>query len=188
VANICGVVNQTAINWIKNGYLKAFTTPGGQYRVYAKDLAAFLGKRGLDASEDALQIILENANWNTLLIAGADTGLSMVLKEGIQKDFPDSEVIQAFDGFETGKALAEKRPGFILLDAEFPGVDCRKLVEVIKKDLSFGKPFILVISDSQFGESLRNEVAAVFSKPPDLERIVKAIKDLERQIEAADSA
>ena len=27
VANLCGVVNQTAINWIKNGYLKAFTTP-----------------------------------------------------------------------------------------------------------------------------------------------------------------
>ena len=26
VANICGVVNQTAINWIRNGHLKAFTT------------------------------------------------------------------------------------------------------------------------------------------------------------------
>ena len=38
VANICGVVNQTAINWIRNGYLKAFSTPGGQYRVYQDDL------------------------------------------------------------------------------------------------------------------------------------------------------
>ena len=38
VANICGVVNQTAINWIKNSHLKAFTTPGGQYRVYSEDL------------------------------------------------------------------------------------------------------------------------------------------------------
>ena len=26
VANICGVVNQTAINWIKNGSLKAVST------------------------------------------------------------------------------------------------------------------------------------------------------------------
>ena len=41
VANLCGVVNQTAINWIRNGYLKAFTTPGGQYRIYAEDLMAF---------------------------------------------------------------------------------------------------------------------------------------------------
>jgi excisionase family DNA binding protein len=188
VANICGVVNQTAINWIKSGHLKAFTTPGGQYRVYAKDLAAFLGKRGLDASEEALHVILENANWNTLLIAGADTELSMVLKKGIQRDFPEIEVIQAFDGFETGKALAEKRPGFILLDPEFPGVDCRKLIEVIRGDLSFGKPFILVIGDSGSGESFGNEVAAVFPKPPDLEQIAKAIRDLERQIDSADSA
>jgi excisionase family DNA binding protein len=188
VANICGVVNQTAINWIKNGHLKAFTTPGGQYRVYAKDLAAFLENRGLDASEEALQVILENANWDTLLIAGADTELSMVLQRGLQKDFPDIEIIQAFDGFETGKALAEKRPGFILLDAEFPGVDCRKLVEVIRKDLSFGKPFILVIGDSASGRDLGNEIAAVFPKPPDLDQIAGAIRDLERQIESADSA
>jgi excisionase family DNA binding protein len=190
VANICGVVNQTAINWIKNGHLKAFTTPGGQYRVYAKDLAAFLGKRGLDASEEALQVILENANWDTLLIAGADTELSTVLKRGIQKDFPDIEVIQAFDGFETGKALAEKRPGFILLDAEFPGVDCRKLVEVIRGDLSFGKPFILVIGDSEsgLGEIPKNQIAGDFPKPPDLDRIAGVIRDLEKQIESAESA
>ena len=38
VANICGVVNQTAINWIRNGYLKAFSTPGGQYRVYLDEI------------------------------------------------------------------------------------------------------------------------------------------------------
>ena len=42
VADICGVVNQTAINWIRNGFLKAFMTPGGQYRVYLEDLLAFL--------------------------------------------------------------------------------------------------------------------------------------------------
>ena len=47
VANICGVVNQTAINWIKNNHLKAFTTPGGQYRIYAEDLLEFLESRGM---------------------------------------------------------------------------------------------------------------------------------------------
>ncbi|HUW42488.1 MAG TPA: helix-turn-helix domain-containing protein, partial [Rectinemataceae bacterium] len=47
VANLCGVVNQTAINWIRNGYLKAFTTPGGQYRIYAEDLTEFLDSRGM---------------------------------------------------------------------------------------------------------------------------------------------
>ena len=58
IANICGVVNQTAINWIKNGYLKAFTTPGGQYRVYSEDLVDFLHSRGM-RMPDELQRILE---------------------------------------------------------------------------------------------------------------------------------
>ena len=53
VADICGVVNQTAINWIKNGFLKAFMTPGGQYRVYAEDLLAFLSSRGMRIPDGA---------------------------------------------------------------------------------------------------------------------------------------
>ena len=47
VANICGVANQTAINWIRNGYLKAYSTPGGQYRVYADDLVGFMSDRNM---------------------------------------------------------------------------------------------------------------------------------------------
>ncbi len=47
VANICGVVNQTAINWIKNGHINAFTTPGSQYRVYPEDFKAFLEERNM---------------------------------------------------------------------------------------------------------------------------------------------
>ena len=52
VAKICGVVNQTAINWIKAGYLKAFCTPGGQYRVYPEDLADFMTKRNMKLPEE----------------------------------------------------------------------------------------------------------------------------------------
>ena len=61
VANLCGVVNQTAINWIRNGYLKAFTTPGGQYRVYAEDLIEFLQGRGMrvpaELAEDRKSVV-----------------------------------------------------------------------------------------------------------------------------------
>lgn len=60
VANICGVVNQTTINWIKNGHLKAVTTPGGQYRVYAEDLVSFLEERGMKVPEE----VREEANQN----------------------------------------------------------------------------------------------------------------------------
>lgn len=55
VAQICGVVNQTAINWIKAGLLKAFKTPGGQYRVYPEDLAAFMRKRVMKVPSELLE-------------------------------------------------------------------------------------------------------------------------------------
>jgi excisionase family DNA binding protein len=100
VANICGVVNQTAINWIKNGHLKAFTTPGGQYRIYAKDLAAFLDNRGMADSGEALQGLLERSNLTSLLIAVSDIALNNHLRNEILTVFPDFTIVQAFDGFD----------------------------------------------------------------------------------------
>ncbi len=61
VANICGVVNQTAINWIKNGHLNAFTTPGNQYRVYPEDLVAFLEERGMKVPPEVREAAEEKA-------------------------------------------------------------------------------------------------------------------------------
>ena len=68
VANICGVVNQTAINWIRNGYLKAFSTPGGQYRVYKDDLIEFLTTRGIRLPEDLLEDQGAEADWNSVIV------------------------------------------------------------------------------------------------------------------------
>ena len=134
VANICGVVNQTAINWIKNGYLKAFTTPGGQYRIYAKDLAAFLDNRGMGDSGEALQVLLERANWSTLVIATTEIVLYNRLQEELYKALPDFTLFQAYDGFEMGFRLAGEKPGFILLDRDLPGVDHERLLRILKRD------------------------------------------------------
>ena len=54
VARICGVVNQTSINWIKNGHLKAFKTPGGQFRVYPDDLVEFMKMRDMRIPEEVV--------------------------------------------------------------------------------------------------------------------------------------
>ena len=55
VAKICGVVNQTAINWIRNNYLKASTTPGGQFRVYPDDLVEFMEKNDMQVPVEVLE-------------------------------------------------------------------------------------------------------------------------------------
>jgi excisionase family DNA binding protein len=187
VANICGVVNQTAINWIKNGYLKAFTTPGGQYRIYAKDLAAFLDNRGMGDSGEALMVILEKANWSTLLITSADMDLNNKLHEEIYRNLPEFTVLKACDYFEMGLKMAEEKPGFIILDSELPGIEHDRILRLLKEDPAFGKPYIFVMKDAaKIHDSEESEASAdgVFLKPLNVEALIKAIKNLEKQNQA----
>ena len=44
VSRICQANIASIKNWIMKGYLKAFRTPGGHYRIQKKDLVAFLRK------------------------------------------------------------------------------------------------------------------------------------------------
>ena len=180
VANICGVVNQTAINWIRNGYLKAFTTPGGQYRIYAKDLAAFLDKRGMAASGEVLHMMMENANWNTFLIA-AEQYANDSLKAELGSLLPSYSIVQAFDWFEIGRKFTEEKPGFVLLDAELPGMEISKFIHTVKDDPSFGKPYVFLLSN----DSSIQQADMVFSKPLDLGKFEAAMRDLEKQLDSA---
>ena len=177
VANICGVVNQTAINWIRSGHLKAFTTPGGQYRIYAKDLAAFLDKRGMSASGEVLQVMMENANWNVFMIA-MEQNANDSLKSEIERLLPGYSIIQAYDWFEIGRKLTEEKPGFVLLDADLPGVEIAKFVHTVKEDTFFGRPCVFLLSDGD--DSAQADV--VFAKPLDLGRMKAAVDGFERQI------
>ena len=44
VARYCAVTNDGVLKWIKSNKLRAFSTPGGHYRVSAEDFRAFLEK------------------------------------------------------------------------------------------------------------------------------------------------
>jgi len=183
VANICGVVNQTAINWIRNGHLKAFTTPGGQYRIYAKDLAAFLDKRGMSASGEVLQVIIENANWNVFLVAAAQS-VNDSLKAELANRFPDYSIIQAFDWFEIGRKMAEEKPGFVLLDENLSGVDISRFIQTIREDPVFGRPYIFLLTNGKSSY----DADLVLTSPIDLTKIEAVIREVEKQSDAAVNA
>lgn len=188
VANICGVVNQTAINWIRNGYLKAFTTPGGQYRVYAEDLMSFLENRGMRVPDELSDLLKEDVAWNTVLIVDDDHELNDLLKRWMEKKIPGYKVVQAFDGFEAGRTLAEHRPGFVILDIDLPGIDGHKLCRKIKEDPSFGKPFIISITGLDIPEErasiLEDGADAFFSKPLDFDLITSTVLELTGKVES----
>ena len=51
VARYCGVTSVTVSRWIKGDKLRAYTTPGGHYRIPKSDLREFLEHRGMPVDE-----------------------------------------------------------------------------------------------------------------------------------------
>lgn len=190
VANICGVVNQTAINWIRNGYLKAFTTPGGQYRVYAEDLISFLEGRGMRIPDELNALFTNDVEWNSILIVDDDRDLNDLLKKWIERKLEGAKVVQAYDGFEAGRLLSETHPGFVILDIDLPGVDGHMLCRRIKEDPSFGKPFVISITGLDIPEEraaiLEDGADAFFPKPLDFDTVISTIKGLAEKLEPAE--
>jgi len=194
VANICGVVNQTAINWIRSGHLKAFTTPGGQYRVYAKDLTAFLDTRGMSASEEFLKTVIESADYSIFMLA-ADQSTCTVLTSELEALLPSQTIVYASNWFEVGRKCAEYKPGFLLIDTALQGVEISSFVHSVKSDHFFGKPYIFLLADADFtlqpmgSESQKNKQPdAIFTKPLDLGKLLPLVKSLEGQAETVSIA
>lgn len=181
VANICGVVNQTAINWIKADYLRAFKTPGGQYRVYPDDLAVFMQSRGMEIPEILAKNCTRQISYSqkTILIVDDDKGLNSVVSKFLLKKYGDLEVFQAFDGFEAGALMSKEHPGCVILDLGLPGVDGFALCQRINEDESFGNPEIIVITALNDGDLegrlMELGIRKVFKKPLNLEEIAQSV-------------
>lgn len=184
VANICGVANQTAINWIRNGYLKAYSTPGGQYRVYADDLVGFMTERKMRVPENLASICSARMG-HGILIVEDDLGLNSVLHQYLSKEFSDATIYQAFDGFEAGSIMAGKKPEVVLLDLNLPGVDGFELCKKINSSEDFGHPAVIVITalqDSSIEDRIHEmNAAAFFRKPVVLEELTQAVGDALKQ-------
>ncbi len=182
VADFCGVVNQTAINWIKNGFLKAFMTPGGQYRVYADDLLEFLTSRGMRIPAELEERPVEEPEWERILIVDDDDSINTLLKRFLAKKLPEYTILQAFDGYEAGRMITEWRPGVILLDINLPGLDGHKLCRKIKTDPALGNPVIIAITgltDTDLQERILAEGAdAFFQKPLDFDNVKTKVLEL----------
>jgi two-component system OmpR family response regulator len=51
VARYCGVTSVTVSRWIRGNKLRAYTTPGGHYRIRKRDFKEFLEASGLPVDE-----------------------------------------------------------------------------------------------------------------------------------------
>lgn len=173
VANLCGVVNQTAINWIKKNYLTAHTTPGGQYRVYAEDLAIFMNSRGMKVPQE-LNRHIKGARKNILFIDDNDQFAWQFLGD-LKAEYPKCEIDRASDGFEAGAKVVSGQSDLVIINADMDGLKVHKVCKVIRNTPGGSEKSIIVFrekANSVEKEAMLHAGADVYiSKPFDIGHI-----------------
>ncbi|MBL8965872.1 MAG: response regulator, partial [Spirochaetaceae bacterium] len=108
-----------------------------------------------------------------------------------EKKLPAYKISQAHDGFEAGRLISEKRPGFIVLDVDLPGMNGHAICRKIKEDPVFGKPFVIAVTGLDRPEEkdamLADGADAFFAKPLDFEVLAKTVADLAGKVKERDA-
>ena len=176
VANICGVVNQTAINWIKNGSLKAFTTPGGQYRVYAEHLVDFLKERGMKVPAEVLESLNDGfVNEKKILIIDTDRVAIKELRDSLADSLTGYSFISAVTSFDAGRLLMAEKPEIIILTEAFGELTVENLYDTISSRRDYEKPAIIFIADENSTARESRKADLFLHQPVDIEKLVEFI-------------
>ena len=176
VANICGVVNQTAINWIKNGSLKAFTTPGGQYRVYAEHLVDFLKERGMKVPAEVLESLNDGfVNEKKILIIDTDRVAIKELRDSLAESLTGYSFISAVTSFDAGRLLMAEKPEIIILTEAFPELTVENLYDTISSRRDYEKPAIIFIAKENSTVRESRKADLFLHQPIEIKRLLEFI-------------
>lgn len=179
VAKICGVVNQTVINWIRAGHLQASVTPGGQFRIYPENLKTFLDSKGMKVPDEVATLVAPPVP--SILVVEDDRIYNDLLRAQLTRAFPTAVLMAAFDGFEAGSLLGVHKPRVVVLDLNLPGVDGTELCRRIKQEPGFEKPLVIGITASNDpgieAQLLQLGADAFFRKPFDQEALIGVIRN-----------
>jgi excisionase family DNA binding protein len=171
VAAVCDVHHTTVINWVKEGKLKAYTTPGGHRRILKDDLRDFVRKYKIPTKDDCL-------NRQRVLIVDDDSEALDELKELLS--ILDVDIDLASDGFEAGRKIYSQRPSLILLDFRMPRMDGFEVCKVLKEDSKTQSIPIIAITALRNREDeqriMKCGVSEYLPKPLDMDRLLVLVK------------
>jgi excisionase family DNA binding protein len=166
VANLCGVVNQTAINWIKNGYLKAFTTPGGQYRVYAENLIEFIENRGMNLPEELIPYKTGKSGHLRILVIDSDAAFGSLLKEKASLEKKEFEIYISEENFSTGYFIGKISPDVIIIKRTNQKITPEKL-KIFLENEKASIPVVISLANADSDQDNRGFCDTILNYPVD---------------------
>ncbi len=174
ISKICNVHHTTVICWINEKKVPAYVTPGGHRRVKKEDLLDFMRRYGIPIPETLAR------NNKRILIVDDDRSALDELSSALSAE--GFEVDLASSGFEAGKKVYVSKPDLILLDFMMPGMDGFEVCSILKKDKEAASIPVIAITALNGGDEVERikkcGVKVYFSKPLDLARLIKVVKDI----------
>lgn len=175
VASYCHVSKESVINWIKEGKLRAYRTPGGHYRILKSILKEFLKAHGMPVDRDYF-----GDDSKKVLIVDDEPSIREMISRYLISDGQPYEVETAKDGYEAGHKVASFKPDLLILDIRMPGMDgfevCRKL------KASPSTQGIKIIAITAYPTNVEKIIACgadiCLTKPIDLEVLRKEVTKL----------
>ena len=143
-ARYCDVSPRTVVQWISDGKIKAYRTPGRHSRIKIKDFLEFLTKYNIPVP-DELKAKRSCSGRKKILTVDDDQTTLLMIKQVLESD-GSYDVETAVDGFDAGRKVTEFRPDLIILDIRMPGMDGYAVMKTIKKSAKLSRIKIVAVS------------------------------------------
>jgi len=143
IAQHCHVTPRTVIQWINEGKLKAFRTPGNHSRIETEEFLDFLHRYHMPIPADVMG---DNSGARKRILIVDDDG---EVVDSIQRFLKREKIYDlevAFDGFEAGRKFSDFVPDLIILDIRMKGLDGWQLCSRIRSNPKNKNVKMLLIS------------------------------------------
>ena len=175
VSKFCDVYPTTVINWIKEGILPAYTTPGGHRRIKRDDLLKLMKENNMPIPEE-----LTKGHKNRVLVIDDDPKILKMISAILSSE-EDLEVLTTNDGFQAGLTISLWMPDIILLDMLMPDIDGFEVCRRLKADERTRDIPILAVTVLKDPKEIKKMssvgITDYLSKPFKAQELVKKIKE-----------
>ncbi len=173
-SRLLGVARTTVVKWIDEGLIKAFVTPGGHRKIRREDFEEFVKKQGIS--------LIKRETKKKILIVDDNPDDVKLLRMFFLAASDKYEVYSASNGFQAIYKIGELKPDLVILDLFMPDMDGFAVCKNIKENPETRDIKVIAITAFPSEENKKRVLScgaeAFFTKPLDLERLIKKILEL----------
>ena len=141
IADLCHVHLRTVLQWVHDGKIKAYRTPGNHSRIKVEDFIAFLKQYNMPIPDS----LATRGEGRKILVVDDDVNMASAIKRLLKRE-NFYEVDVAYDGFEAGIKLLLFKPDLVILDMKMPGMNGFEVAQKIKRSANCEHTKIIGVS------------------------------------------